>query len=91
MSSGLVCQRQDFRFSSGWYEKTLEGLKLSSDMSHLTFWDEYYGCCVEGGQEAVRMKSERPIRRPQQQQKQDDSNMDEEVIIHVNIVGARKD
>lgn len=49
-SAGLVCQSWDFRFSSGWDEKTLEGLPQMTGMTYLTFYDGYHGCSMEDRQ-----------------------------------------
>lgn len=49
-STGLVCQSWDFRSSSGWDEKTLEGLLQMTGMTYLTFYGGYYGCSMEDGQ-----------------------------------------
>lgn len=49
-SAGLVCQSWDFRFPSGWDEKTLEGLPQMTGMTYLTFYGGYHGCSMEGRQ-----------------------------------------
>lgn len=48
--TGLVCQSWEFRFSSGWDEKTLEGLQQITGMTYLTFYGMNYGCSMEDRQ-----------------------------------------